>query len=228
MKSLKNKALRQIESSVTAHAVLYLRLRPGEGGLGRALRAEGFAVHYLRRPELLRAACDTLPCQALVVDPDSTHAVADLPRHIRPRVCLRLVDGDAAAYPGAGLTLAADTPPAEVIARLRALLRRGRGYPPQYRAGPLGIDLLRGRASLAGRPLGLRPRELRALALLARRPWQAVPTAQLAETLHPGGSACPSLVPTYIGRLRRHLGARFIETLPGIGYRLTPPEQVSA
>ena len=82
------------------------------------------------------------------------------------------------------------------------------------------------RASLAGRPFPLRPRELRALTLLARHPWHAVPTERLARTLHPEGEACPSLVPTYIARLRRQLGARFIETLPGVGYRLTPPERV--
>jgi DNA-binding response OmpR family regulator len=55
-----------------------------------------------------------------------------------------------------------------------------------------------------------------------------VPTARLAASIHPDGEACASLVPTYIGRLRRQLGTRFIETLPGVGYRLTPPEQVSS
>ena len=211
---------------MTAHAVLYLRLRGGEGELGRALQAEGFTVHYLRRRSMLRAACSTLPCQALIADPGSGPALAELPSRLLPRICLTLEDGARPSSSGAGLALAADTPPAEIIAHLRALLRRLRGYPPQYRAGPLGIDVLRGRASLAGQPLCLRPRELRALALLAHRPWQAVPTAELAATLHPEGDSCASLVSTYIGRLRRLLGARFIETLPGVGYRLTPHEQV--
>jgi DNA-binding response OmpR family regulator len=227
MKPSKNNRVEVLEPSVTAHAVLYLRSHGGEGTLGRALQAEGFAVHYLRRPAMLRAACSTLAYQALIADPGTGHALAELPGHIRPRICLVLHGDDASMSARTGLTLAADTPPAEIIAHLRALQRRVRGYPPQYRAGPLGIDVLRGRASLAGQPLRLGPRELRALALLAHRPWQAIPTAQLAATLHPEGGGCPSLVPTYIGRLRRHLGARFIETLPGIGYRLTPPEKVS-
>lgn len=228
MNPQKNKHIETLEPSVTAHAVLYLRPHSGEGALGRALHAEGFSVHYLRRPAMLRAACSTLACQVLIADPGTEQALAELPENVRPRICL-VLHGDAAATAAhSGMTLPADTPPVEIIAHLRALQRRVRGYPPQYRVGPLGIDVLRGRASLAGQPLRLRPLELRALTLLARRPWQTIPTAQLAATLHPEGGVCPSLVPTYIGRLRRQLGTRFIETLPGIGYRLTPPEQVSS
>jgi hypothetical protein len=226
MNPLKNRYLETVERSVTAHAVLYLRMRRGEGELGRRLRTEGFTVHYLRRPSLLRSHCNTLPCQALIADPGTAHTLADV--STLPRICLLLDDAADAASPPTALRLAAGTPPAETIAHLRALLRRMRGYPPQYRAGSLGIDVWRGRASLAGCPLDLQPRELRMLALLARRPWQAVSTARLAASIHPDGEACASLVPTYIGRLRRQLGTRFIETLPGVGYRLTPPEQVSS
>jgi hypothetical protein len=226
MKCNENRHVDPLEPSVTAHAVLYLRPCGGEGELGGALHAEGFTVHFLRRTSMLRAACGTFAFQALIAAPGSGQALADLPARLLPRICLVLDDDPAAAPTSGGLRLAADTPPAEVIAHLRALLRRARGYPPQYRAGPLGIDVLRGRASLSGQPLSLRPRELRALALLAHHSRQAVSTAELAATLHPEGGNCASLVSTYIGRLRRLLGERFIETLPGVGYRLTPPEQV--
>lgn len=175
---------------------------------------------------MLQAACTSQLYQALLIESDDPWIAANLPTRGRPRVCLRI--GEAGAADPAAITLAATTEPVEIIARLRALVRRTRGYPPQYRAGPLGIDVLRGRASLAGRPLGLQPGELRALTLLARSPGDPVPTAQLAAVLHPAGTACKSLVPTYIARLRRRLGRRFIETLPGVGYRLTPPEQVSS
>lgn len=226
MKCRPNKALEPVEPSVTAHTVLYLRSRPGIGELGERLGKEGFDVHYFRRFELLKHLCATLPCQALVAEAEAEAVLAELPPTLRPRVCLAL-SAHTSALPPSVLAIPEDTHPDEIIARLRALLRRARGYPPQYRVGPLGIDVLRGRASLAGRPLSLPPRELRALTLLADHPWQAVPTAQLAAALHPAGNASPSLVPTYISRLRRRLGARFIETLPGIGYRLTPSRHTS-
>ena len=226
MNSRQNNRIDVIEPSVTAQTVLYLRPLSGEGALGEALRAEGYCVHYLRRPSMLQAACTARPYLALLIESGDPQSVANLPAHLRPRICLSI--GDARSTDAVPITLAAAMEPVEFVARLRALLRRARGYPPQYRAGPLGIDVLRGRASLGGRPLGLRPGELRALALLARSPGDPVPTNELAAVLHPTGTACKSLVPTYIGRLRRRLGKRFIETLPGIGYRLTPPEQVSS
>lgn len=209
---------------MTAHAVLYLRSRSGTGLLGARLSAEGFQVHYLRRFERLSPLCAALPCQALIAETEAIEALAGLPKARRPRVCLVLGAGTETVADGIP-ALREDTDPDETIARLRALLRRAHGYPPHHRLGPLGIDVLRARASLNGRPLELQPREWRALLLLANHPWQAVPTSWLVAALHPEGSASAALVPTYIGRLRRRLGSRFIETLPGVGYRLTPHER---
>lgn len=226
MKSSRNKQINAIETSVTTYTVLYLRPQPGEGRLGETLRSEGFSVHYLRRPTALQAACTAPHYQVLIVASDDPQLLANLPARVRPRVCLRIGE-DAGGGEATAITLSSGMEPVEIVARLRALLRRAGGYPPQYRVGPLGVDVLRGRASLAGRTLRLPPGELRALMLLARSPGAPVANAQLAAALRPGGVACASLVPTYIARLRRRLGRRFIQTLPGIGYRLTPPEQVS-
>ncbi|APZ43412.1 winged helix-turn-helix domain-containing protein [Acidihalobacter ferrooxydans] len=225
---------------MTAHTVLFLRAAPGTGTLGAALAAEGFLVHYLRRFDALAALWSALPCQALIAEPDATDALAGLAQARRPQVCLALggdgratldgalaLGGDGRATLDGALALPADIDPVEAIARLRALLRRANGYPPQCRVGPLGIDPLRGRASLAGRPLRLPPRELRLLCLLAEHPGQAVPITRLVAALRPTGAVSPSLVPTYIGRLRRQLGPRWIQTLPGIGYRMTPPGTVT-
>jgi DNA-binding response OmpR family regulator len=211
---------------MTAYTVLYVRSRSGSSTLSAKLSSEGFQVHYLRRVDLLWHYCtaQAKPFEILIAEADAIAALRALPTSARPPITLVLTTQSDESLNGA-FVLPTDTHPDELLARLRALLRRRLGYPTHYRTGPLGIDLLRGKASLNGCPLDLHPRELRILALLASHHERAVHTAQIAAVLNPDGSPCPSLVPTYICHLRRRLGPRFIETVPGIGYRLTPPEQ---
>ncbi|MGH2757996.1 MAG: winged helix-turn-helix domain-containing protein [Actinomycetota bacterium] len=91
--------------------------------------------------------------------------------------------------------------------------------------GPLKIDRVRGRASVGGRALALRPLDLRVLSLLARRPGRVWSRASLAEALWgPDGTVDPRAIDVCVTRLRRALDGAgdAIVTVRRVGYRLDP------
>lgn len=109
----------------------------------------------------------------------------------------------------------------ELLARLRALLRRG----PRIGAvdvGDLHIDIARRNAFAGGKLLALTGRELDFLAYLARRPGRPVTKADLLENVWDAEEIVPNVVEVHVSRLRDKLGdhAWVIETLRGVGYRL--------
>ena len=112
----------------------------------------------------------------------------------------------------------------EVVARLRALVRRAAGRPaPVEVAGPLALDTTRMTATLDGRPLALTPLEFRCLAYLALRRGQPVHSTELLEHLHGDDDAREqNALEALIARLRRKLGPGLIETRRGFGYLLGP------
>ncbi|MBW6402007.1 response regulator [Roseomonas sp. HJA6] len=122
----------------------------------------------------------------------------------------------------------------ELLARIRALLRRGarRGVeeaPAVLRFGPLEVDLARRLARLDGAdPLKLTPREWDLLAALARAGDGRVITQR--QLLHavwgPAHAEDAQYLRVYIGHLRQKLGpaARLIRTEPGVGYRFGEEE----
>ena len=116
--------------------------------------------------------------------------------------------------------------------RRRARLLAGDEAPPgQIVAGALRIDPARHHAWLGATPLTLSAREFAVLATLARRPLQLVGLAELLQATH-GLTASPDeaseLLRPLVRGLRRKLGygpgeSGCIETVRGLGYRLTPP-----
>lgn len=108
----------------------------------------------------------------------------------------------------------------ELIARLRALLRRSSGQKSTIlEAGPLRIDLRQMRVSLDGRPLKVTPLEYRLLNYLMHNRGQVIAQEELAENIYfrdqePDSNAVEVLV----GRLRRKIGGNVIETRRGFGY----------
>lgn len=116
---------------------------------------------------------------------------------------------------------------AELLARLRALLRRPPLQPDQIlRIGDLELDPLRRIVRRNGIPVDLSPREFALLAYLMRHAGQALTRTQIAEQIWSLDFAGDSnVVDVYIGYLRRKLnlgqsGVR-IQTVRGVGYRLT-------
>ncbi|TDB04381.1 response regulator transcription factor [Halomonas marinisediminis] len=111
---------------------------------------------------------------------------------------------------------------AEVLFRLRALVRRSHGHAhPVLRIGELTFDTHSGSVTLAGRPISLTAQESRLLAYLAHAAPRVVSRSELAEHVYDRDHEPDSnVIDVQISRLRRKLGAPRIETLRGQGYRL--------
>lgn len=120
--------------------------------------------------------------------------------------------------------------PREVMARVKAVLRRSRAGsappPAPVEAGlPLQIDETGWRASWQGQALDLTPIEFRLLRTLAAQPGRVYARAQLLELLHDDGRAVTErAVDSHVKNLRRKLeqagaGADRIRAIYGVGYR---------
>jgi len=112
----------------------------------------------------------------------------------------------------------------ELLARLRALLRRSRGMsgePAVASAGRLLLDLRTLKVRLDGAEIAVTPAEFRALQRLARDPGKTVPAGELALAVQGEQSdASRNAMEVLVNRLRRKLGADVILTRRGFGYYL--------
>ncbi|MDR5858019.1 response regulator transcription factor [Halomonas eurihalina] len=118
---------------------------------------------------------------------------------------------------------------AEVLFRLRALVRRSHGHAhPVLRVGDLALDTHTGSVTLAGRPISLTSQESRLLAYLVHTAPRVVSRAELAEHVYDRDHEPDSnVIDVQISRLRRKLGSQRIETLRGQGYRLIDLDEAS-
>ena len=110
----------------------------------------------------------------------------------------------------------------EVLARLRALIRRASGQlTPDIRCGPIALDTRAARVTLNGNPVKLTSHEFRVLSYLMHHRGRVVSQAELNEHIYAQNADRDSnTVEVFIGRLRRKLGASSIETMRGLGYRM--------
>lgn len=108
----------------------------------------------------------------------------------------------------------------ELVARLRALIRRSTGQAsPVLQSGPLTLDTRQMRISLRGVPIALSPLEYRLLAFLMHHAGTVVAPTELAEHLYDfGNDRDPNAIEVTVARLRRKLGSDVIETRRGFGY----------
>ena len=119
---------------------------------------------------------------------------------------------------------------AELAARLRALVRRGRRASSKSRPGGRWLTSIRQATPCRsrGRPMTLTAREYSLLELLLRRAGQTLPRTEIIEHVwdwaYDGSS---NVIDVYVGYLRAKLGSGpgipVIETVRGVGYRLTEP-----
>ncbi|GED21540.1 winged helix-turn-helix domain-containing protein [Halomonas halmophila] len=118
---------------------------------------------------------------------------------------------------------------AEVLFRLRALMRRSHGHShPVLRVGDLTFDTHTASVTLAGRPVGLTAQESRLLAYLIHAAPRVVSRAELAEHVYDRDHEPDSnVIDVQISRLRRKLGSQRIVTQRGQGYRLVDHEAAS-
>jgi DNA-binding response OmpR family regulator len=112
----------------------------------------------------------------------------------------------------------------ELLARIRAQLRRGPEIPASVKCGALEIDLFARRALLDGRLLFLSTTEFRLLELLANHISQPVSKAQILEYVWDDPERDPNVVEVYVNYLRNKLergnAPRLIHTVRGKGYML--------
>jgi two-component system, OmpR family, alkaline phosphatase synthesis response regulator PhoP len=130
--------------------------------------------------------------------------------------------------------------PRELVARVKAMLRRPRGgsgpshgrateLPPARRFGELAIDEARHEVTLVGRLLTLTAREFALLIALAAQPGRVFSRAQLLEQVWGAEFYDDHVVDVHVANLRHKLEPDpahpvYIETLRGVGYRLGVPE----
>jgi two-component system, OmpR family, response regulator len=110
----------------------------------------------------------------------------------------------------------------ELLARLRALVRRGpTPRPTALVVGSLRVDPAAHTVTLDERPVELTAREFAVLEFLARHPGEAVTRTQLIEHVwDENWFGSTNVVDVYVGYLRAKLGRALIETVRGVGYRL--------
>jgi two-component system OmpR family response regulator len=127
------------------------------------------------------------------------------------------IDGGADDYMGKPFQIE------EVLARLRGLIRRSTGHATvELRAGSLVLDPRTPRVTVDGAEVKLTSHELRVLSYLMHHRGRVVSQAELTEHIYAQDVDRDSnTVEVFIARLRRKLGAAFIETVRGLGYRIS-------
>lgn len=110
----------------------------------------------------------------------------------------------------------------EVLARVRALIRRASGQSrPEMRCGTIELDPRSARVTKAGAPVKLTAHELRVLTYLMTHQGRVVSQSELVEHIYAQDFDRDSnTVEVFIARLRRKLGSSAIETVRGLGYRM--------
>ncbi len=113
----------------------------------------------------------------------------------------------------------------ELLARLRALLRRASGLAQSsIEIGSLHIDLRSRAVSLAGAMIALTPLEFRLVHFLAMQKDRVVPQMELAEALYAHDhERDANAIEAVVSRLRRKLGSETIKTKRGFGYYIHTP-----
>ena len=202
--------------------------------LKAALGDAGYAIDHAPDGEEAQFLGDTEPYDAIVLDLGlpKIDGVSVLEKWRRDGIAtpvLILTARGAWSEKVAGFDAGADdylTKPfhtEELLARLRALLRRTAGHASANLAcGELMLDPKAARASVKGEPLRLTSLEYRLLHYLMMHQARVISRTELVEHLYDQDFDRDSnTIEVFVGRLRKKIGADRIETVRGLGYRLT-------
>ncbi len=118
----------------------------------------------------------------------------------------------------------------ELMARLRALLRRATGHTSDtIDIGDLSVDNRAARAFVDGMSIKLTSHEFRLLSYMASHKGRVISRTELVEHIYDQDFDRDSnTIEVFVGRLRRKIGTERIETVRGLGYRLTDPNESKA
>jgi DNA-binding response OmpR family regulator len=209
--------------------------------IGEAIRAglkrDGFSVDWVHEAQSAAAVLHTEPYELVLLDlglpgVGGLQLLKSLREHGGSLSVLIITARDAVSDRVAGLDAGADdylVKPFdldELAARIRALLRRraGTGAPLLAHLG-VELDPAAHRVTHDGVEVAVSPREFALLQLLMERPGTILSRASIEERLYGFGEEVESnAVEVHIHGLRRKLGAQFILTVRGVGYRVRPHE----
>ncbi|MFN3486301.1 MAG: response regulator transcription factor [Planctomycetota bacterium] len=198
--------------------------------LRRALEEESFAVDVAHDGESGLFNAESWAYDAVVLDLmlprlDGRRLLARL-REKKATPVLILTARDAPTEKVALLNAGADdylTKPfelEELVARLRALIRRAAGKPsPILRVGEVEIDTASRTVRRGGRPVELTPKEYALAEFLAMHRGELVTRSMIYDHLYDeNDDTLSNVVDVYVSNLRRKLGRGFVETRRGQGY----------
>ena len=205
--------------------------------LKKALGDAGYVVDTASDGEEGHFLGDTEPYDAVVLDlglpkMDGVRVLEKWRRSGRKMPVLILTTRDRWSDKVAGFDAGADDYLAkpfyteELLARLRALLRRAAGFATaDIEVGPLKIDPRASRVTLDGNPVKLTSHEYRLLSYLMHHTGRVVSRTELVEHLYDQDFDRDSnTIEVFVGRIRKKLGVDVIQTVRGLGYLLTPPD----
>lgn len=117
----------------------------------------------------------------------------------------------------------------EVLARLRALVRRSAGHATsELSVGPMTLDTKSARVTVDGMPIKLTSLEFRLLAYLMHHKGKVVSRTELVEHLYDQDFDRDSnTIEVFVGRLRKKLGVNVLHTIRGMGYCISEPDNAA-
>jgi two-component system OmpR family response regulator len=209
--------------------------------LSQALRNAGYIVDYAFNGEEGHFLGDTEPYDAVVLDIglprlDGLSVLQQWRSDGRTMPVLLLTARDRWSDKVQGIDLGADDYVAkpfhieEVLARVRALVRRAAGHASNtLSCGPVNLDLKASRVTVDGAPIKLTALEYKLLEYLMHHAGKVVSRTELTEHLYDQDFDRDSnTIEVFVGRLRKKLGIDLIETVRGMGYRIGPVDRSEA
>jgi two-component system, OmpR family, response regulator len=203
-----------------------------------ALRDAGYVVDTAKNGEEGHFLGETEPYDAVILDLglpvlDGVSVLERWRRAGRKMPVLILTARDRWSDKVAGFDAGADDYVAkpfhmeEVLARIRALLRRSAGHATsEISCGPLMLDTKSARVTINGNAVKLTSLEFRLLAYLMHHKGKVVSRTELVEHLYDQDFDRDSnTIEVFVGRIRKKLGVDVIQTVRGLGYLLTPPSE---
>jgi len=208
--------------------------------LTTALKEAGYAVDTATDGEEGHFLGDTEPYDAVVLDiglpvMDGISVLEQWRREGRRMPVLILTARDRWSDKVQGIDAGADDYVAkpfhieEVLARVRALVRRAAGHASnELECGPVRVDTKSGRVTVDGNPVKLTSHEYKVLEYLMHHRDRVVSRTELIEHLYDQDFDRDSnTIEVFIGRLRKKLGVDVLRTIRGLGYCITEPDDAT-
>lgn len=208
--------------------------------LMRALMEAGYVVDTAFDGQQGHFLGDTEPYDAVILDlglpvMDGVSVLENWRRNGRKMPVLILTARDRWSDKVAGFDAGADDYVAkpfhmeEILARLRALMRRSAGHATsELQCGSIILDTKSARVTVDGNAIKLTSLEYRLLAYLMHHKGRVISRTELVEHLYDQEFDRDSnTIEVFVGRLRKKLGSKLIQTVRGLGYRLSEPEDAA-